>query len=94
MSPPPPTPSIPPGQQRLRSGFPPKELLPELGDPSLPVNLANGERVSVDILASTESDVAMDTTSTREASDSDQADAERGKEDEVSVDGLCARERV
>ena len=33
----------------MRSGFPPRELVPP-SDPSLPVDLANGEKVSVDIL--------------------------------------------
>ena len=42
--------SIPPEKQRLRSGFPPRELKPPSDDPSLPVELANGERVSVDVI--------------------------------------------
>ncbi len=41
--------SIPPEMQRLRSGFPPKELKPG-PDPTQPLELANGERVSVDII--------------------------------------------
>lgn len=69
--------SIPPVQQRLRSGFPPKELLPECDDPSLPVNLTNGERVSVDIIASADSSVAMDTSNIGEVS---KPEAEGGKE--------------
>lgn len=40
---------IPLERQKLRSGFPPRELHPP-SDPSQPVALANGERVSVDIL--------------------------------------------
>ena len=35
--------------QRLRAGFPPKELKPG-ADPSVPVQLANGERVQVDVV--------------------------------------------
>ena len=35
--------------QRLRAGFPPKELKPS-ADPNLPVQLANGERVQVDVV--------------------------------------------
>ena len=46
--------SIPPEKQRLRSGFPPRELKPPSEDPSLPVNLANGERVSVDVIGPVE----------------------------------------
>ena len=41
--------SIPAEQQRLRAGFPPKELKPG-DDPTCPVELVNGERVSVDIV--------------------------------------------
>ena len=41
--------SVAPVNQRLRAGFPPKELKPG-GDPSLPVQLANGERVQVDVV--------------------------------------------
>ena len=41
--------SIPVERQKLRSGFPPRELhCPE--DPTQPVALVNGEKVSVDIL--------------------------------------------
>ena len=43
--------SIPAEQQRLRWGFPPRELRPSV-DPTHPVELANGERVSVDVVAS------------------------------------------
>jgi hypothetical protein len=35
--------------QRLRAGFPPKELKPG-ADPNVPVQLANGERVQVDVV--------------------------------------------
>lgn len=42
--------SIPAEQQRLRWGFPPKELRPST-DPTHPVELTNGERVSVDVMA-------------------------------------------
>ena len=38
---------IPSNQQRLLSGFPPRELLPP-DDPSAPLPLGNGERVSVE----------------------------------------------
>ncbi len=69
-----PLPSIPPVRQRLRSGFPPKELLPESGDPSLPVNLTNGEKVSVDIVAAVDSGIAMDTSSTEETAGGDEVD--------------------
>lgn len=41
--------SIPPDRQKLRSGFPPRELQPP-ADPQQPVDLANGEKVSVDII--------------------------------------------
>ena len=41
--------SVPPVNQRLRAGFPPKELKPG-ADPSVPVQLANGERVQVDVV--------------------------------------------
>ena len=41
--------SIPAERQRLRSGFPPKELKPG-SDPAHPLELTNGERVSVDII--------------------------------------------
>ena len=44
--------SIPVEQQRLRWGFPPKELRPS--DPTHPVELTNGERVSVDVVAGAE----------------------------------------
>lgn len=40
-------------QQRLRWGFPPKELRPS-ADPTHPVELTNGERVSVDVVAGAE----------------------------------------
>lgn len=40
---------IPPERQKLRSGFPPRELLPP-ADPTHPVNLTNGEKVSVEVL--------------------------------------------
>ncbi len=40
---------IPLERQKLRSGFPPRELHPP-SDPSQPVALVNGEKVSVDIL--------------------------------------------
>lgn len=40
-------------QQRLRWGFPPKELRPS-SDPTHPVELTNGERVSVDVVAGVE----------------------------------------
>lgn len=43
-------PSIPSEQQRLRWGFPPQELRPS-ADPTHPVELCNGERVSVDVVA-------------------------------------------
>ena len=43
--------SIPAEQQRLRWGFPPRELRPSV-DTTHPVELANGERVSVDVVAS------------------------------------------
>ena len=42
-------PRIPRQRQKLRSGFPPRELLPPV-DPTQPVELHNGEKVSVDIL--------------------------------------------
>ena len=35
--------------QRLRAGFPPRELKPGV-DPNLPVQLVNGERVQVDVV--------------------------------------------
>ena len=41
--------SVPPVNQRLRAGFPPKELKPG-SEPDLPVQLANGERVQVDVV--------------------------------------------
>ena len=37
-------------QQRLRWGFPPRELRPS-SDPTHPVELTNGERVSVDVVS-------------------------------------------
>ena len=40
---------VSPVNQRLRAGFPPKELKPG-NDPNLPVQLANGERVQVDVI--------------------------------------------
>ena len=40
---------IPAEQQRLRRGFPPRELRPS-EDPTHPVELTNGERVSVDVV--------------------------------------------
>lgn len=43
---------IPPHRQKIRSGFPPRELHPP-SDPTQPVNLENGEKVSVDILPPT-----------------------------------------
>ncbi len=42
--------SIPASRQKLRSGFPPRELLPP-DDPTRPLDLANGEKVSVDVIA-------------------------------------------
>lgn len=41
--------SIPAHLQKLRSGFPPRELCPP-SDPSQPVSLANGDKVSVEKL--------------------------------------------
>lgn len=41
---------IPPLQQKLRWGFPPKELCPS-EDPSSPLALSHGERVSVEKIA-------------------------------------------
>ena len=43
---------IPPHRQKIRSGFPPRELHPP-SDPTQPVDLENGEKVSVDILPPT-----------------------------------------
>lgn len=43
---------IPRHRQKLRSGFPPRELHPPL-DVTQPVKLDNGEKVSVDILPPT-----------------------------------------
>jgi len=40
---------VPPSRQKLRSGFPPRELVAP-SDPTLPVALANGDKVSLDIL--------------------------------------------
>lgn len=40
---------VPVERQKLRSGFPPRELHPP-EDPTQPVALVNGEKVSVDIL--------------------------------------------
>ena len=45
--------SIPACKQKLRSGFPPRELVPP-DDPSLPVDLADLEKISVDIVTGTE----------------------------------------
>ena len=42
---------IPPLEQKLRWGFPPKELCPS-EDPSSPLALSHGERVSVERIAS------------------------------------------
>ena len=44
--------SIPAHCQKLRLGFPPRELRPP-SDPTQPVDLANGEKISVDMITQT-----------------------------------------
>ena len=77
--------SVAPGNQRLRAGFPPKELKAG-SEPNLPVQLANGERVQVDIVnvqkekASSSSAATKSSSSTSSAAlASAQNEAEKGE---------------
>ena len=73
--------SIPPEQQRLRWGFPPRELRPS-ADPTHPVELTNGERVSVDVVPSLPPAPAPTDTTTDPAERGRGAREERDEEED------------
>lgn len=54
---------VPTNQQRLLSGFPPRELIPP-EDPSAPLPLSNGERVSVQFVGGSQPMATEDSTAT------------------------------